>query len=135
MSMCKQRTMSGHRRIEYEVDDIGLIIEEWNLNSTTKMDDHHTNDEEEIGKYSVYINGDLVRQIELNTGKVSANNNQLAAVSIDIFNRNDCSHINLRQSKLYYISTTTMKNSVNHHILMQHQHHTLSAAAKSCESN
>lgn len=70
MSMCKQRTMSGHRRIEYEVDDIGLIIEEWNLNSTTKMDDHHTNDEEEIGKYSVYINGNLVRQIELNTGKV-----------------------------------------------------------------
>ena len=65
----KKSKLKSQRRVEYKVDGVGVVAEEWRITSTSSSNEQpetHT----ELAVHSVFVNGVLVRQIDLKTNKV-----------------------------------------------------------------
>lgn len=64
----KKSQIKSQRRVEYKVDDIGVVAEEWRI-QVASTGEQPTNTE--LAQHSVYINGQLVRQVDLKAKKVT----------------------------------------------------------------
>ena len=125
------RKMKSQRQVEYQVDHIGQVTEEWTILMATENDQT-----QEQAIHSVYVNGELVRQVNLKTKEVIKKDPKYEPYDFLHYgiagsneqHENNTSTSVIDQVPVYYSKDS---NDSNDHIADQHQDSTLSSSSNS----